>query len=61
MAFTIDSKGEVKDIVETKGAHIMLDKEAVQIVRKLKFSCPAMLDGQPTEVCVRMPLTFRRA
>jgi TonB family protein len=61
MVFTIDSKGVVKDIIVTKGAHIMLDKEAVRIVRKLKFSSPAMLDGQPTEVCVRLPLTFRLA
>jgi TonB family protein len=59
LAFSISQEGVIKDVVVTKGVDIVLDKEAVRVIRALRFSAPAMLDGQPQEVCIKMPLRFK--
>jgi TonB family protein len=59
LAFTITAQGEIKDLVITKGVDINLDKEAMRLFRKLKFSSPPKVNGQPQEICVNMPLKFR--
>lgn len=59
LAFTITKEGEVKDIVVNQGVHLTLDKEAVRVVRKLKFSNPPTIDGEPREVCLSLPVTYK--
>ncbi len=59
LAFRITADGIVENVVVTKGVHIVLDKEAVRVIRAMKFSKPAMLNGKPQEVCVKMPLKFK--
>lgn len=59
IVFTVTDKGEVENIVVQKGATIILDKEAVRVIRKLKFRSPSRLNGQPHSICVRMPFAFR--
>jgi TonB family protein len=61
LAFTITAQGEIKDIVVTEGVDVVLDKEAVRLLRKLKLASPPKIDGQPQEVCVKMPINFRLA
>jgi TonB family protein len=59
--FTIHADGSVGKIVVTKGLHVVIDKEAVRVIRQLKFLSPPMVDGKPIELCVSMPLKFRLA
>lgn len=61
MSFTITKEGNVENVVVTKGVDIVLDKEAVRVMREIKFSTPPTLNGQPVSICVKMPLTFKLA
>jgi TonB family protein len=61
LTFTITKEGTIQDVVVTKGVHLLLDKEAARIVRKLKLSRPPMLNGKPQDVCATMPVKFRLA
>jgi TonB family protein len=59
--FTITKEGNVEDIVVTKGVHITLDKEAIRVLRKIKLNTPAKVNGEPTAICVEVPLKFKLA
>lgn len=59
MVFTITKEGKVEDIVVVKGVHVSLDKEAVRMVRLLKFAKPAMVNGEPADVCVKFPIRYK--
>jgi TonB family protein len=59
LAFTITAQGEIKDVIITKGVDVNLDKEAMRLLRKVKFSAPPKVNGQPQEICVKMPLKFK--
>ncbi|MBL0740584.1 energy transducer TonB [Chryseolinea lacunae] len=61
LAFVLTKEGKAQDIAVTKGVHLLLDKEAVRVIRKLKFSRPALLNGEPVEMCVKLPLKFKLA
>ncbi len=56
---TIKADGTVDNVIVNKGVNIHLDKEAVRILRELKFSSPPLLNGQSIDVCVEIPITFR--
>jgi TonB family protein len=58
MTFTITEKGNIENISITKGVNVLLDKEAVRVVRKIKFSSPPMFNGKPHSVCVTLPVRF---
>ena len=58
VAFDITETGSVENIVVTDGVHVLLDKEAVRVLRKLKFARPPMVNGTPREVCIEMPVRF---
>jgi len=55
----IDSNGAVSNISIIKGVHVLLDKEAARVLRLLKFSSPARLQGAAVPICVTMPIAFR--
>jgi protein TonB len=59
LAFTITLDGRVENVVVKKGVDISLDKEAVRVIRKLKFNGAPIVNGQPKEVCVTFPLAFK--
>lgn len=59
LGYTLTKEGEIKDIHVKQGQHILLDKEAVRVVRELKLSSPPMLNGESKDICVEMPLTFK--
>ena len=58
LKFTITSAGLIENIAILKGAHITLDKEAVRIIKLLKFVTPPSLKGKNQSVCVMMPIMF---
>ncbi len=55
----IDSNGAVSKVSIAKGVHMLLDKEAVRVLRQLKFSSPARLNDVAVPVCVTIPISFR--
>lgn len=58
MTLTIGANGNIENIVVKQGVNVLLDKEAVRVMRLLKLSSPPMLDGKPIAVCITMPLSF---
>jgi TonB family protein len=58
-SFIITKEGKVENIVVSKGIDVVLDKEAVRIIRALAFSTPPTLNGQPTDVCVQFPIMYK--
>lgn len=61
MTFTITSEGTIENIVVTKGVHISLDKEAVRVLRKLRFQNPPIINGRPQTICVQSSISFKLA
>jgi TonB family protein len=58
IAFNLTTAGLIENLVVTKGKFVELDKEAIRVIRKLKFSTPAMLNGKPIDLCLAMPINF---
>jgi TonB family protein len=58
MRFTILKSGEIVKISVVKSAWPSLDKEAVRVMRDVRFATPAMIDGKPVDLCITMPLSF---
>lgn len=58
-SFTVTKEGTIENIVVNEGIDINLDKEAVRVLRTIKFTSPPMIDGEPTEMCVSIPITFK--
>jgi protein TonB len=61
LKFSISAEGLVENICVTKGVHVVLDKEAVRVIRLLKFSSPPKVNGKSKGVCVSLPVNFRLA
>ncbi len=59
LEFTVDKSGGIQNISVIQGIDIALDKEAMRIIRTVKFSAPAKKDGKPIELCVRHTVAFR--
>lgn len=59
IAFTITKEGTVENVFVMRGKDVALDKEAVRVIREMKFSSPALLKGQPQKLCLQMPLSFQ--
>ncbi|QNF34731.1 energy transducer TonB [Adhaeribacter swui] len=59
LVFTITKDGNIENIYVQEGRHILLDKEAVRVVRKLKLLTPPIIKGQNQDLCVSMPVSFR--
>ena len=56
--FVVDEQGNVQNPVVTRGQGAGLDEEALRCVRTVKFS-PGMQRGQPVQVQMSLPVTFR--
>jgi TonB family protein len=59
IGFRISNTGEITSIRVLKGAHPLLDKEALRCYRLLKFRTSAFVNGVPKAICVRQKLNFR--
>lgn len=59
-AFTISASGLVSDVHVTKSSgSVGLDKEAVRVIRLLRFTSGPKQDGKFRSVCARQTLTFK--
>ena len=58
MIMTITEKGEIENICVKSGVNPVIDKEAVRVIRQLKLSAPAMVNGKATRLCVTTPCNF---
>ena len=61
MTFSVTKEGVIENIVVKNGANILLAKEAVRVLRKIKFSAPALLNGQPQSICPTLPMKYTLA
>ena len=59
VVFTVTNEGNIENIFVKKGTNILLDKESVRVLRQIKFSGPATLNGQPQSFCVTLPISFK--
>jgi TonB family protein len=55
---TIDTQGAINNLAIYESADILLDKEAMRVLRELKLSSPPKLNGEPIEVCILFPIRF---
>jgi len=56
--FTVDKEGNVRDVHIVRGVNSVLDKEALRVVEMARFE-PGMIEGEPTEVKLSLPITFK--
>ena len=54
----IDVEGNVKEASIIEGVHELLNKAAIDAVKKTKFK-PGMKDGKPVDVEVTIPISFK--
>ncbi|HBK89276.1 MAG: energy transducer TonB [Cyclobacteriaceae bacterium] len=59
LIFDLTKDGVIKNIRVKKGVHLVLDKEAVRLVRKVKLSSPPKLKGEPQDLCASVSVWFR--
>lgn len=59
VAFTLTDKGNIEDIVVLKGVNTLLDKEAVRVMRQLKFKNPPSINGITKKICFTIPIRFQ--
>ena len=56
----LTKEGAVENIVVKRGINILLDKEAIRVLRQLKFSSPPTINGQVyTFKCLALPIKYR--
>ncbi len=58
VSYIVDLDGAVKDVKVVKGAHPLLDAEAIRVVSLLKGYTPGTQDGKPVPVQFTVPLRF---
>jgi TonB family protein len=54
----IDEEGTVSRITVENGVNVYLDKEAMRILKKIRFRSGAKLDGQPKRIYYRLYISF---
>lgn len=57
--FTINKKGEVIDVRIAKGAHPLLDKEALRVIKSMPDWSPGMYKGELVMVNYIIPISFK--
>lgn len=50
--------GSLESLAITKSLTFALDAEVIRVVRQMRFSKPALLDGKAVPLCIRLPVTF---
>jgi TonB family protein len=59
LSFVLSAESEIQNLRISKGTHILLDKEAMRVLRLIKFTKPARFNGIPRSFCASLPLTFK--
>lgn len=59
LTFDLTKDGLIENIRVKKGVHLVLDKEAVRIIRKIKLISPPKIDGTPQNLCASASISFR--
>ena len=59
ITFIVQPDGQISDIVVAQGAALLLDREAVRVVRSMPRWIPARDKGVAVAVPVTIPITFR--
>lgn len=59
VGFTVSKTGQVENVHVLSGTHIILDKEAVRVIRHLTFSSPPVLNGIKESFCTVVPVEFK--
>lgn len=59
VGFTITKEGLIKNIVVTNKSNIVLDKEAVRLIKSLQFVSPPKVNNISEDICIEMPISFR--
>ena len=54
----INRQAEIEYLAISESTHILLDKEAMRVLRELRFTQPPKLNGEPIEVCILFPIRF---
>lgn len=54
--FTVDTTGKITRPVIIRSSNPLLDVEAVRTVLSIKLDGPAMLDGEPVEIYIQIPI-----
>jgi len=60
VSFTITDKGALKNIAIDRGVAEALDEAAMDVMKTLKPWYPAETNGEPTEVNLKVLVTFRK-
>jgi len=58
LRLTINKQAQIENLAIYDSADILLDKEAMRVLRELRFSQPPKLNGEPIEVCILFPIRF---
>lgn len=57
--FTLTQEGSVENVIVTRGVHSIIDKEAVRVLKQLKFVSPPTLNDKPLGLpCIVVPIKF---
>ena len=59
LSFKISKEGEISEVRVIKGANILLDKEAVRVLKMIKFDNPPSIGLIPQEFCLTIPIEFK--
>lgn len=59
LSFIITKEGDVSDIKVVRGADILLDRAAKDVIRKMPQWKPATLDDEPVNSKCMLPIVFR--
>ena len=58
LQFVVDHTGEVNEYHILRGVHPSLDAESIRVVKKLKFTQPATVNGEAVNLCYSLPIRF---
>jgi protein TonB len=59
VSYVVNKKGKVTDVKVVRGAHPLLDKAAVECIKKLKGYKPGTQKGKPVNVQFTIPINFQ--
>ena len=57
--FVVDKKGKVSNVEVVRGAHELLDNEALRVVKQLPDFSPGMQRGKKVKVYYHVPINFK--
>lgn len=59
LRFTVSKTGKVEQVGILRGADVLLDKEALRVVKQMPRWNPARKNGKPVESFYNLPISFK--